>query len=129
MGWISICGEFIGSASAAFVKTKAKLEQQEVCKATDFCPDETKHFIAKSLAECAPSNIDLTRWGRITTEHNLKKNLYFGSLLAIDANTKPGRRSLCILALKTAAKCICYGYDEDMIRTVTYSYLAANYLD
>lgn len=37
MGWIGACGELIGSAGAAFIKTKARLEQQEMCQATDFC--------------------------------------------------------------------------------------------
>ena len=74
MGWIGACG------GAAFVKTKAKLEQQEICEATDFCPDETKQFIAKSLADCAPSSIDLTWWGRKSTEFNLGRNSYLGSL-------------------------------------------------
>lgn len=129
MGWMTACGELIGSASAAFVKTKAKLDQQEICEATDFCPDETKQFIAKSLSDCAPSSTDLTWWGRKSTEFNLGRNSYFGSLLAIDANTKPTKRSLCILALKTAAKCICSGHDTDVIRAVTYSYLAVGYLD
>jgi len=129
MGWMSACGELIGSAGAAFVKTKARLEQQEICEPTDFCPDETKQFIAKSLADCAPSSTDLTWWGRKSTEFQLGQNSYLGSLLAIDANTKPTKRSLCILALKTAARCICSGYDEDVIRAVTYSYLALGYLD
>lgn len=129
MSWIGSCGEFFGSASAAFIKTKAKLEQREICEATDFCPDETKQFIAKTLAKCAPSSTDLTWWGRKSTEFNLGQNSYLGSLLAIDGNSKSTRRSVCILALKTAAKCICSGYDEDLIRSVTYSYLALGYLD
>jgi hypothetical protein len=129
MVWVGACGEFIGSAGAAFVKTKAKLEQQEICQATDFCPEETKQFVSKSLAKCQPSTTDLTWWGRRITEFNLGRNDYFGSLLAIDANFQPSRRKLSILALKTAAKSICSGYDEDPIRAVTYSYLALNYLD
>lgn len=129
MGWVTACGELIGSACVAFVKTKAKLEQQEICEPTDFCPDETKAFISKTLANCAPSSTDLTWWGRKSTEFNLGRNSYLGSLLAIDGNTKPTKRSLCILALKTSARCICYGYDEDALRAVTYSYLASRYLD
>jgi len=129
MGWLGGCGEFIGSASSAFWRTQAKLQKQEVCEATDFCPDETKQFIAKSLADCAPSSKDLTWWGRRSTEFNLGRNSYFGALLAIDANLKPSKRSLCVLALKTAARCICSGYDEDVIRAVTYSYLALGYLE
>ena len=129
MGWMVACGELIGSATAAFVKTKAKLERQEMCEATDFCPEETKQFVAKTLGSCTPSSNDLTWWGRKITEFNLGRNDYFGSLLGIDANIKPTRRTLCIIALKTAAKCICSGYDEDAIRAVTYSYLALGYLD
>lgn len=129
MGWFGACGELIGSASAAYVRTRAKLKRQDMCEATDFCPEETKQFVAKSLGNCVPASTDLTWWGRKATEFNLGRNDYFGSLLAIDANTKPTKRSLCILALKTAARCICSGYDEDVIRSVTYSYLALRHLD
>ena len=129
MGWFGACGELIGSASAAYVRTRAKLKRQDMCEATDFCPEETKQFVAKSLGNCVPASTDLTWWGRKATEFNLGRNDYFGSLLAIDANTKPTKRSLCILTLKTAARCICSGYDEDVIRSVTYSYLALRHLD
>ena len=84
MGWFSACGEFIGSATAAFVRTSAKLKQKEVAESTDFCPDET----SKSLESCHPASKDLTWLGRKMTEYNLGKNDYFGSLLAIDSNTK-----------------------------------------
>jgi len=124
MGWLSTCGEVIGSATAAFVKTSAKLKQKELVESTDFCPDETKQFISKSLESCRPASDDLTLWGRKLTEFNLGRNDSFGSLLGIDANTKSTKRTICILALKTAAKCICAGYNEDGIRAVTYSYLA-----
>ena len=67
MGWLGTCGEFIGSATSAFVKTKAKLEKQEVCEATDYCPDETKKFIERTLADCKPSSTDLTWWGSKST--------------------------------------------------------------
>lgn len=124
MGWFSACGELVGSATAAYVRTSAKLKQKELVESTDFCPDETKQFISKSLESCAPVSTDLTWWGRKITEYNLGRNDYFGSLLGIDANTKPTKRVICIIALKTAAKCICAGYNEDGIRAVTYSYLA-----
>lgn len=100
MGWFSACGQFIGSATSAYVRTSIKLKKQELVESTDFCPDET---------------------------NNLGKNDYFGPLLGIDANTKPSKRVICIVALKTAAKFICTGYDEDGIRAVTYSYLASRY--
>ena len=74
MGWLAACGELIGSTSAAFVKTKEKLQRQEICEATDFYPDETKQFIAKSLAECSPLSTDLTQWDRKSTEFNLGRN-------------------------------------------------------
>lgn len=129
MGWLGTCGEFFGSAIAAFVKTTAKLKKEEVCEANDFCPEVTKQFVARSLADCTPSSNHLTWWGRKLTEFNLGRNDYLGSLLAIDANTEPTKRIFCIAALKVAAKCICSGYDEDVIRAVTYSYLALGYLD
>ena len=122
MGWCRVCGEIAGSAVAAFIKTSAKLKQKELV--TDFCPDETKQFISKTLESCRPVNKDLTWWGRKSTELYLSRNDYFGSLLAIDANTKPTKRTICIIALQTAAKCICAGYNEDGLRAVTYSYLA-----
>jgi hypothetical protein len=124
MGWFVVCGEFMGSAAASFVLTSAKLKQKELVESTDFCPDETKQFIAKSLESCRPANKDLTWWGRRITEFNLGRNDYFGSLLGIDAHTKLTKRTICIVVLKTAAKCICAGYNEDEIRAVTYSYLA-----
>lgn len=124
MGWFSFCGEFVGSATAAYVRTSVKLEQKELVESTDFCPDETKQFISKTLESCRPANKDLTWWGRKITEFNLGRNDYFASLIGIDANTKATRRTICIIALKTAAKCICAGYNEDEIRAVTYSYLA-----
>ena len=73
---------------------------------------------------CRPASQDLTWWGRIITEFNLGKNDYFGSLLELDANAKPTKRTICLIALKTPAKCICADYNEDGIRAVTYSYLA-----
>lgn len=124
MGWFSACVEFVGSAGAAYVRTSAKLKKKELVESNDFCPDETKQFISKSLESCHPASTDLTWWGRKITEYNLGKNDFFGSLLGIDANTKPTKRTICIIALKTAAKCICAGYNEDEIRAVTYSYLA-----
>ena len=124
MGWFTICGEFIGSATVAYVRTSVKLKQKELVESTDLCPYETKKFISKSLESCHPSNEDLTWWGRKITEFHLGKNDYFGSLLAIYANTKSDKRLIYIMALKTAAKCICAGYDEDAIRVVTYSYLS-----
>ena len=124
MGWIGACGEFVGSTAAAFVQTSAKLNQKELAESNDFCPDETKKFISKSLETCRPASEDLTWWGRKMTEFNLGRNDYFGSLLAIDANLKLTKRTICVIALKTAAKCICSGYNEDEIRAVTYSYLA-----
>ena len=124
MGWFSACGELVGSATSAYIQTSAKLKKKEVESSNDFCPDETKKFISKSLERCRPASKDLTWWGRKITEYNLGKNDYFASLLGIDANTKSTKRTLCIVALKTAAKCICAGYNEDDIRAVTYSYLA-----
>jgi len=123
MGWFSACGELVGSAASAYIQTSAKLKKIEV-ESNDFCPDETKKFISKSLESCRPASKDLTWWGRKITEYNLGKNDYFSSLLGIDANTKSTKRTICIVALKTAAKCICAGYNEDGIRAVTYSYLA-----
>jgi hypothetical protein len=114
----------MGSAAAAFVRTSAKLKQKELAESTDFCPDETKQFISKCLESCRPASNDLTWRGRKITEFNLGRNDYFGSLLGIDANTKSTQRTICIAALKAAAKCICSGYNEDEIRAVTYSYLA-----
>ena len=38
MGWFSVCGEFIGSATAAFVRTSAKLKKEELGEYNDFCP-------------------------------------------------------------------------------------------
>lgn len=78
IGWV---GEFFGSMITAFIKTKVKLDQNELGQSgqsTDFCPEETKTF----------------------------------------------GREICIIVLKTAAKCICTVYNEDAIRGVTYSYLA-----
>lgn len=129
VGWIRVCSEFFGSAYSSYVTTKARLERQEMCLVNDFCPSETKHFISKTLEDCAPSTKDLTWWGRKSTEHHLGQNSYFAALLAIDGNTQPTKRSLCILALKTAAKCICYGYDEDLLRATTYTYLAAKFFE
>ena len=79
MGWFSSCGELIGSATAAFVQTSAKLKQKELVESTDFCPDETKQFISKTLESCRPVNKDLTWWGRKSTELYLSRNDYFGS--------------------------------------------------
>ena len=124
MGWFSVCGEFVGSATAAYVRTSVKLKKKELVESNDFCPDETKQFISKTLQSCEPASTDLTWWGRRITEYNLGKNDYFGSLLGIDANTQSTKRTICIIALKPAAKCICAGYNEDGIRAVTYSYLA-----
>ena len=127
MGWFAACGEFMGAATVAYFRTSARLKQKELVESTDFCPDETKKFISKSLESCRPANEDLTFWGRKITEYNLARNDYFGTLLGIDANTKSTKRTICVLALKTAAKCICDGYNEDAIRAVTYSYLALRY--
>jgi len=124
MGWCSTCGEFFGHYIASYTATRAKLNQQGLVEKNDFCPNETKQFIAKSLKSCDPSSQDLTWWGRRVTEFNLGRNDYFASLLGIDANTKLTKRVICIEALKVAAKCICTGYNEDEIRAVTYSYLA-----
>ena len=124
MGWISACGELIGSATSAFIRTSTKLKQKELVESSDFCPDETKQFISKSLEGCRPASKYLTWWGRKTTQFNLGRNDYFGSLLAIDGNSKSTKRTICIIALKTAAKCICAGYDEYTIIAVTYSYIA-----
>jgi len=126
MGWFAACGELVGSATAAYFRTSAKLNKKEL-ESSDFCPDETKQFIARSLESCKPASEDLTWWGRKITEYNLGKNDYFGCLLGIDGNTKNTKRTICIVALKIAAKCICAGYDEDAIRAVTYSYLALRY--
>ena len=123
MGWFTTCGKLISFAASAYIRTSAKLKKEEV-DSNDFCPDETKRLISKTLESCRPVSKDLTWWGRKITEYNLGKNDYFGSLLGIDANTKSTKRTLCIIALKTAAKCICAGYNEDGIRAVTYSYLA-----
>ena len=60
MGWLSTCGELMGSATAAFVRTSAKLKQKELVESTDFYPDETKQFISKSLENCRPTREDLT---------------------------------------------------------------------
>lgn len=122
MGWFSATAEFINAATAAYVRTSAKLKQDN--EPTDFCPDETKQFISESLESCRPVSQHLTRRGRILTKFNLGRNDYFGSLLAIDANTKSTKRTICIIALKTAVKSICAGYNVDGIRAVTYSYLA-----
>jgi hypothetical protein len=129
VGWVSFCSEFFGSAFASYAATKSRLERQDMCQADDFCPYETKHFIAKTLEDCSPSSLDLTLWGRKSTEFHLGRNSYFAALLAIDGNTQPTKRSICILALKVAAKCICSGYDEDLLRAATYTYLAAKVLD
>jgi hypothetical protein len=128
MGWFTACGEFVGSAVSSYMRTSAKLKKLDV-ESEDFCPEATKKFVSKSLENCYPASEDLTWWGRRITEYNLGKNDYFGSLLAIDGNTKLTKRAMCILALKTAAKCICAGYNEDEIRAVTYSYLALRQLD
>lgn len=124
MGWFTSCGEFIGSATSAYLRTSSRLKKNELNELTDFCPHETKKLISKSLEECRPSNKDLTWFGRKKTEYFLGKNDYFGSLLAIDSGTKSTKRALCIVVLKTAAKCICSGYNTDDLRAVTYSYLA-----
>lgn len=91
---------------------------------SDYCPEETKHFLAQSLENCRPVSNDLNWRGRKRLEYYLGKNDLLGSLLAIDGNSKPTKRAMCILVLKTAAQCICSGYDEEVIRAVTYSYLA-----
>lgn len=124
MGWFTSCGEFVGSATSAYLRTSAKLNQRDLVESKDFCPDETKRLISKTLEGCRPSNEDLTWLGRRKTEYYLGKNDYFGSLLGIDSSTKSTKRALCIVALKTAAKCICSGYDAEDLRAVTYSYLA-----
>ncbi len=124
MGVFSSCGEFAGSAVVAFIRTKAKLKKKELIDTSDYCPEEAKQFISESLEHCRPASEDLTWLGRKITKYNLDRNDYFGSLLGIDANTKSTKRTICILALKTAAKCICSGYSEEAIRAVTYSYLA-----
>ena len=67
MGWISACGEFLGSAMTAFIRTKAKLNKEELLGSNDFCPDETKQFVSKSLGSCHPVTIDLIWWGRKVT--------------------------------------------------------------
>ena len=72
-----------------------------------------KVFIGKTLESCRPASMDLTWWGRTVTEFNLGRKDYFGSLLGIDANTKSTKRTLWIIALKTVAKCICAGYNEE----------------
>lgn len=125
VGWFKF-GRFLGSMGAAFVTTKAKLEREDRMSnvSTDYCPEETKTFISKSLEICRPSSEHLTGWGRKRVKDYLAKNDYFGSLLAIDGNTKSTAKKICIEALKAAAKCICAGYNEDRIRAVTYSYLA-----
>ena len=121
----------VGAAGAAFIRTSAKLKNKELDdsnpKPNDFCPDETKLFISKSLEDCQPASTHLTFWGRKITKYNLEKNDFFGTLLAIDANTKSTKRAICVLALKTAAKCICSGYNADGIRSATYNYLALRY--
>lgn len=130
MGWVSICGEFVGSAFVAFRKTKTKLEIKDQGLGNP-CPDQTKLLLTKSLSDCQPSTDQLTSRGISSLKNSLEKNDYFGSLLAIDANTEVSkRRAFCILTLKTAAYCICHGYtNEDFLRSVTYSYLAQKYMD
>lgn len=60
MNQVAACGEFRGSAYAAFIKTSAALKQKELDESTDFCPDEAKVFISKSLESCGPASTDLT---------------------------------------------------------------------
>lgn len=125
IAWI---GEFLGTAYASYSTTKTKLDIAD--KSKDFWPDETKLFIMKSLGDCAPASDHLTKLGRFKTRLNLQRNDYFGSLLSIDSSTQSAsRRGICIFALKTAAKCICYGSDVELLRGVTYSYLAVKYVE
>lgn len=42
MGWITFCGEVMGTATVSFIRTTAKLERQEIFEVNDFCPEETK---------------------------------------------------------------------------------------
>ena len=123
MDWV---GEFACSTVAAFVQTTARLKHKELAqsRSNDYCPDEAKIFIGKTLDECQPASEHLSWLGRRLTEYNLSRNDYFACLLGIDANTKPTKRAICIEALKVAASCICAGYNEEGIRAVTYSYLA-----
>lgn len=59
IAWI---GEFLGTAYASYSTTKTKLDIAD--KSKDFCPDETKLFIMKSLGDCAPASDHLTKLGR-----------------------------------------------------------------
>jgi hypothetical protein len=120
--WVA---EFFGSFTASYIKTSARLKKQEIMESsTDFCPEETKQFISKSLEACRPVSKDLTWLGRTITKYNLDKNNYLKTLIGIDTHTKSTKRTMCIAALKTAARCICSGYNADSIRAATYNYLA-----
>lgn len=118
MGLFGVCAEFSGSAAAAYLSTSNRLKQEKA-KSNDYCPEDTKLFISESLKNCEPASDPLTRWGRKMTKYHLDRNDCFGALLAIDSSTK--KRTICILALKTVAKSICSGYNQDGIRAVTYS--------
>lgn len=129
MGVKTFVVECVGEAIRAFIKTKAKLEVSEAARKSDYCPDETKVLIHKMLVDCQPSDNHLTEVGRRDLKRLLDKNDLFGSRMKIDSTRKEKARSLCIAALKTAAACICKGTDVDIIRSVTYSYLASNLID
>lgn len=127
MGWLRMCGEFVGSATAAFVRTRTKLKQEKLVQPDDYCVTETKLFIQETLKTCRPADQHITGKGRRIIKSFLDRNDYFGSMLAIDTNTQSTKRKICIVALQTAAKCICYGTNVDALRAATYSYLLVQY--
>lgn len=127
---LTFIGEVAGSGIASYIVTSRKLkDQQRLEMADNFCPKEAKTLIVNSLEQCKPVSSDLTRLGRMSVKNQLEKNDYFGTLLSIDSSTKPTKRTICIIALKTAAKCICAGYNVDGLRAATYSYLAERDVD
>lgn len=85
----------------------------------------------QSLEKCAPSSKDLTWWDKKSTEFHLGWNDYFATMLPINGNTQSIRWGLYVLALKlkTDAKCIYFGSNEDAPRAATYTYLALGSFD
>ena len=123
---VSFVGEVVGTSLASYLATSRKLkEQQKLEVVNDFYPEETKTLLINNLDQCKPVSDDLTRMGRMAVKDRLEKNDYFGTLLSIDSSTKPTKRALCIVELKTAVKCICSGYNADALRAATYNYLTA----
>ena len=126
---MKICGSIGEFCASFFTSYHAQRAKQKLRSPTDvdFALKSAGNDALKGLKECEPLSDHLSRAGAEQLGKSLKRKDYLGSMLAIDSNTLPSKKEVCIVLLKIAVNAICNGYCVDDIAAATFTMIASNY--